>query len=267
MHRRRLRHECGRGEGRLIGGLMVVMLGVLFLLDNLGFIYVRDFWQFWPMLLVVFGLVHLTNSPSPSGRILGGIWAGAGIIFLAHNLGYIPGNPWAFVWPLILILYGILMLARGLERSNNPQRGDSENPPRRDFGNPFERFASRGFAGFPVGGDTADTIHQFAILSGSRRRIISQDFQGGEILAIFGGVRLDLRQANSTRDEIYLDVNALFGGVDIRVPESWSVSMRGTPIVGGFEDSTRSSPPGTPPKKPNLIITGMAAFGGITVKN
>ena len=40
--------ENGRGEGRLVMGLVVVLLGVLFLLDNMGLVRVYNFWEFWP---------------------------------------------------------------------------------------------------------------------------------------------------------------------------------------------------------------------------
>ena len=46
------RGQDGRGEGRLVMGLVVVGLGVLFLLENLGLVYVRNVWEFWPIILM-----------------------------------------------------------------------------------------------------------------------------------------------------------------------------------------------------------------------
>jgi hypothetical protein len=58
----------------------------------------------------------------------------------------------------------------------------------------------------------------------------------------------------------------MFGGIDIRVPETWAVTVRGTGVFGGYEDKTIEPRP-TDPKPPHLIITGVALFGGVTVKN
>ena len=53
-----------------------------------------------------------------------------------------------------------------------------------------------------------------------------------------GGCEIDLRQA-AINGEAVIDVFAMWGGIEIRVPENWTVIGRVTPIMGGFEDTTR----------------------------
>ena len=106
-----------------------------------------------------------------------------------------------------------------------------------------------------------------AILSGSRGVITSQDFRGGEIVAIFGGVRLDLRQAAISVDRAVLDISAVFGGVELRVPENWLVETKGVGIFGGFDDKTLHPKRDPNAKTPELVITGTAVFGGVSVTN
>jgi cell wall-active antibiotic response 4TMS protein YvqF len=86
-------------------------------------------------------------------------------------------------------------------------------------------------------------------------------------VAVFGEVKIDLRKAGIAGDQAVIDVNALFGGVDIRVPDNWRVEMRGAGIFGAFEDKT--VPPRLDPavKTPQLIITGTAVFGAAKVDN
>ena len=68
-----------------------------------------------------------------------------------------------------------------------------------------------------------------------------------------------------------IDVFAFWGGIDIQVPEDWAVTIRGIPLLGGFEDKTHQSPTtagvaaGAP--RQELIIKGFAIMGGIDVKN
>ncbi len=97
----------------------------------------------------------------------------------------------------------------------------------------------------------------------------SQDFQGGDITAIFGGIELDLTEANIQTNEATLAITAIFGGVEVRVPPNWQVAFRGAPIFGGVEDKTRTSRV-VDPANPNLkvlVITGAVIFGGLEIKN
>jgi predicted membrane protein len=106
-----------------------------------------------------------------------------------------------------------------------------------------------------------------AVFGGSRRRVDSQDFQGGEAFAMFGGVEIDLRKAAMTRDEILIEANAIFGGIEIRVPETWNVLVRGAGIFGGYEDETMDTRVRPEGKQPVLIVNGFAVFGGVSIKN
>ena len=106
-----------------------------------------------------------------------------------------------------------------------------------------------------------------SFFGGSRRRFDTQNFEGGEALAIFGGINVDLTKAGMQKDEVRIEANALFGGIDIRVPENWQVIVRGAGIFGGYEDKTwHSAANTTEEKKPRLIVSGFAVFGGVVVK-
>lgn len=101
-----------------------------------------------------------------------------------------------------------------------------------------------------------------AVLGGGSRGNNSRSFQGGELTAVLGGWDVDLRQA-AIDGEAVIDVFALCGGIEIRVPEDWTIVGRVTPVLGGFEDKTRA-PQGATHR---LIIRGIAIMGGIEVKN
>jgi hypothetical protein len=59
-------------------------------------------------------------------------------------------------------------------------------------------------------------------------------------------------------------VFAMWGGIEIRVPDDWTVVSRVTPVLGGFDDKTRPSPGAGAHR---LVIRGFAIMGGIEVKN
>jgi hypothetical protein len=80
---------------------------------------------------------------------------------------------------------------------------------------------------------------------------------------VMGGVHLDLRRA-SLRGRAVLDTFAMWGGVELVVPEGWAVELQGTPILGGFEDKTR---PPLDDNAPRLVVRGVAVMGGVEIKN
>jgi predicted membrane protein len=190
------------------------------------------------------------------GALLGAVIAGLGVLLLLQNLGLIHGDIWRFVWPVILIAVGLGMLIRAVDRHNLTASG------------PSSASSATVSAGSAYSNATDGTrLSPWAVFGGARRRVDSQDFDGGEAVAIFGGVQLDLRSAAIKKDEAVIDANALFGGIEIRVPENWNVSLRGSAIFGGYEDRTLTASSTQDARRPLLIITGFAVFGGVTVKN
>src|SRR5205814_1734963 len=115
------------------------------------------------------------------------------------------------------------------------------------------------------GATIASRIDEWAMFGGVKRRVESQDFEGGEAFVMFGGIEIDLRKANTKLDEVRIDANAMFGGIEIRVPENWEVVVRGAGIFGGYDDKSRGvDTPGV--RRPRLIVTGQAVFGGVAIK-
>jgi predicted membrane protein len=90
----------------------------------------------------------------------------------------------------------------------------------------------------------------------------SQEFTGGDISAVMGAVEIDLRQA-AIATEAVLHLSIIMGGVEIKVPRDWSISVNGSPMLGGIEDKT--VPPMTPGKR--LLIEGSVIMGGVEISN
>jgi predicted membrane protein len=253
LHRKMERRRHHSGRFGVVFGAVIAGLGVLFLLQNLGILYFDDIWQYWPVILIVAGVMRAASSLGFGGRVWGGAMVFVGMIFLLQNLGLIHGNVWRFLWPMVLIAVGLAMLVRAVDRHNLALGGTSP--------------ASSEPAFASSAPDDAYRFAPWAIFSGVRRRIDSQDFEGGEATAIFGGLQLDLRDAGTKKEEIVIEANAVFGGIEMRVPENWNVALRGSAVFGGYEDETASASSTQDAKRPLLILTGFAVFGGVSVKN
>jgi hypothetical protein len=187
--------------------------------------------------------VKLVDSRYAGGRVFGGIVAGFGAIFMARTLGYIDIGM-REIWPLFLVGLGLMMLV---------QRTTEWHVKIPD----------------PTGARTvgSGTVKIDAVFSGSKRVVTSQEFQGGEVVAVFGGVELDLRQAGMTGSSAVLEINAIFGGVELKIPRDWSAVVEGVGIFGGYADNAIQPEPANGPGVKQLIVKGVAAFGGVEVKN
>lgn len=228
-------------SARLIAGLVLVILGIGALFDQLTtFDFGSLISDYWPMLLVLVGVVQLTTRSAPMAGAL--VVIAAGLVLEAGALELLPVGFWELFWPVILIAIGAsLLLPRAL--------GHREL----------------------VGG--ADTVRYFAAFGGREDRLTSTAFQGGTITALFGGVELDLRDAAMAATGAAIDVTAAFGGVNIYVPQDWVVEISGIPLFGGWSNKTVTHRKDAPSAlvadgdRRTLKIKAFVAFGGFEVKN
>ena len=110
------------------------------------------------------------------------------------------------------------------------------------------------------GGEESDELALVAVFDGIDLTNRATAFRGGSVLAWYGGVSLDLREATLAEDA-HLSVNALFGGVAIRVPAEWRLESNVNVVAGGAD----VRPGSESPDAPTLTIDGTALFGGIAV--
>ena len=214
--------------GRLFFGLLVVAVGMILLLDNVGTVDAGEiFSTWWPAVIVLAGL--LTFAANPRHWPVALIITAVGLAFLLSNLGVADIGD--FVIPAAIIVVGLLVIfGRGL--------------------------GSRTEAG--------DRVNSFNVFSGSELASHSKQFKGGSVSAIFGGAEVDLRDAVPAPDA-RLDVFAAFGGVEVRVPEGWHVDVRGLPLFGGIENVTAKEP--VPADGTVFVVNATVLFGGLEIKH
>jgi hypothetical protein len=99
-----------------------------------------------------------------------------------------------------------------------------------------------------------------AIFDGVELKSRAPAFRGGSMLAWYGGVAADLREATLAPEGATLTVHALCGGVSIRVPAGWRVESTAKALAGGV--ATRGAEDAD---APTLRVDGLALFGGIAV--
>lgn len=207
-------------SGRFVIGLVVLVVGVLFLLNNLDIgldINIGKVFSLWPVIPLVLGLNWLflafrsTGSETgsrvffPWGQLITSLVATAvGVLFLGRNLGLFHFETrlfWSLFWPVILILVGFSLL-RGRAASGG-QGG---------------RFTLMGEAN--IGGDQPWKL------------------ESGSYFAMMGGIKIDLGAAEIADGETVLDLTAFMAGIEVMVPKDLSVIYEGSAVLGGvtFKD-------------------------------
>ena len=245
--RRRERADFGgKPLGGVLFGLVIMGFGLLFLLRNLNIIYVDDIWQYWPVILIVIGVSKLVSPRGTHDIVPGLVIGGIGTFFLLRNLGIIYGNIWGYMWPLILIGVGASMLIRHMDG------GDHILP--------------AGPAG-EVSGPDSPVLSVDVVFSGAKRKVKTQEFTGGKVSTVFGGADIDLRGAGTKLEEMTIKADAVFGGIDFRVAETWDVDVRGGGAFGTVENRTRKPQFVGGANPPRLIIRADAVFGSVIVRN
>jgi hypothetical protein len=243
---------------RLLFGLLVIAVGVLFTLDRMGYVNAGEFWEYWPVLLIAIGIGRVLEPRGTHERGFGVVLILLGVWFLLSNLDIIHYS-FRDVWPIFLVLLGIMMVWRAIAA---PAWGG----PRGRLKEECKACEDSTAVGGPAtsASVTSSTVEGFALLGAAKRKCVSQDFRGGSLTAILGGCELDLRSASISSGQAVVNTFAFLGGIDIKVPQEWAVVVQGTPVLGAFDDKTVRV--GGDASKV-LVVKGTAFLGGVEVKN
>lgn len=211
-------------------GAIVILIGLLLLLETTGVSPTGTALLYVPSLFVLVGAWALVRSRFRNvvGPLVLIAVAGA---WQLVALGYATVDQVVVYWPVLLIAFG-LSIVLGQYRSNVRATDDAVTSAVAAFGSV----------------ETRNT---------------SASFTGGDLTAVFGGTELDLRDAEIEIPPARINAVALFGGVEIVVPREWTVQMDVLPVLGGASDDR--------PRRESrsddidLVVTGFAAFGGVSV--
>jgi hypothetical protein len=222
-----------RGENpwaRLVWGCAIVVAGIIGWLDHTGQLNASDYVQWWPLILIALGVAHLPQRQ----WIAAVVWIVLGILFLPP-LPFLPHVHLSMIlgiWPLLISMAGVTLIRQALQ----PTVTDSSN---------------------------ANAFHSVAVMGGVGRTVASNDFVGGDAVAVMGGCEINLGAAKIANEAV-IDVLAFWGGIEIHVPRGWRIENHVVAILGGIVDKTEGH---VPAGAPTLIIRGSAIMGGVEVRH
>lgn len=211
-------------------GFIIIVIGLGFLLDQanvISFIDILSNW--WPLIFIVIGLLQLVTQ-AQSATLTGPLFIMIGAILLLNE--WTDSQIFLYLWPLVIIYIGIIIIFYRPKHNKNVNKDNM--------------------------------LDSISLFSGAEIKSQSNPFQGGNILAVFGGTDIDLRDAVIVDEEITIEITTVFGGVSLKVPENVQVEVSGIPIFGGFEDKTRHVNKENT-HQPIIYLKCVSIFGGVEV--
>ncbi len=212
-----------RANGLAIGAGLIA-LGVAALLEGWidGF---PDVWEMAPAIAAVYLAVRMVAGSSAGSRP----WLLLAIaVLVLLQVAIVAGQALdgRLIWPLLIIAVGIALLYQGLQRR------------------------------------TRDSEDALAMFGAVQRRIAGPLPDPLQINSMFGSCEFDLREAEVSSAPARIDVSAIFGSIELRVPQSWVLDLAG--VTATFGSVLEKDPPGA--TEHEIQVTGSALFGSIEIR-
>ena len=223
-----------RNAKRIVWGIILLGLGILLGLRAFGVEIEVFFEGWWTLFLTVPGFVGIIFERRKTGSII--LFLIGIVLFLAAQGVISYDDAWKIGGPVFIVIIAIKMIVSGFRKKS-----------RRSYR----------FENVVIEGDSATT----AVFGGREMKFAGQPFNGGNFVAVFGGVDCDLRDAIIEHD-CQIKAVAIFGGVDIIAPKGVNVKVESTSIFGGTDD-TCDKDPSAPV---TIYIDTVSIFGGVEIK-
>lgn len=215
---------------KIIGGLILIAVGVLFALNALkitNFDIFFDGW--WTLFIIVPCLIGLFTEKDKIGNLLGII---VGVVLLLACRDIISFDLlWKLIVPAVIVVVGIKLIWGGISKKSAPKK-------------------------------SPDSKKHIALFSGSDLDFSGESFDGTDLIAIFGGMEVHLENAVIDHD-ITVSATAVFGGIEIFLPENVKVKVSSTSIFGGVGNERKGKTSDSPV---TVYVNGSGIFGGVDVK-
>lgn len=223
-------------SSKILWGLALIIIGVIFALNATGLTNIDVFFDgWWTLFIIVPCAIGIFNEQDKMGNLIG-VLIGVFLLLCCQDVLSF-GMLWKMIVPAIVILIGIKLVFGGLF-------GNKANDMLKDMKN-----------------KGTDPKVGCATFSGQNLNYDGEVFEGAELTAVFGGIKCDLRKAIIEKD-CAITVSAIFGGIDILLPENVNVKVNTTSVFGGVSDKRKNSNGNSI----TIYISGTCLFGGVDIK-
>lgn len=225
----------------IIWGIAIVALGIIFGGNALGLFNINVFFDgWWTLFIIVPSVISLITEKEKLSSLA--FLAIGVILLLAAQDVFSFEIAWKVILAAIFIVLGIGIIVKSLFHGNNDKEVEKKVDELKD-----EKIMDS----------------QMAVFSGTDRVYNNEAFTGANLVAVFGGVDLDLRNAKFTKDTV-IKAFCMFGGIDIKVPENVQVKIKSGFIFGGVTDERKGE---ENKSKYTIYLDAAGGFGGVSISD
>ena len=220
-----------------LAGITLIAIGIILGLNSLEITNINIFFKGWWTLFIfvpcLFDFIEGDNRVVSLGGML------IAVVLLLGARGIVDYNIIGkLIFPFILVICGLSIIVKdGLNtKFNKKVKEIKEN-------------------------NTGKTNNCITIFGGDEIDLSKKEFKGGNLVSVFGGIDYDLSKAIIKEDSL-INCTAIFGGIDLIVPEGVNIEVKSTSIFGGVENKKRVNND----KNKTIYINSICIFGGVDIK-
>lgn len=223
-----------KDKGNLIWGIILIVIGLIIGLNSLGIANINIFFDgWWTLFIIIPSLVDIIKRPSKGESY---VWLAVGVVLLLCAQGILSFKIIGkLILPAILVGIGLSILLKDKVGAKVEEKIKNLNQ---------------------------DGLEEYyATFSGQEINPKGDEFKGANLNAIFGGIDLNLIEAQIPKDTL-INVTSVFGGVDIKVPSNVNVKVKSTSIFGGVDNKVKKYNESLP----TIYVKAFCLFGGADIK-
>lgn len=212
----------------IIWGIALLLVGVILILNLSGITNIDVFFKgWWTLFIIVPSIIGIIKEEDKAGSSISLI---VGVLLLLCSREVISYKLfWQLLLPITLIVIGLSLIFKKKITDKVVTSKDNDH---------------------------------LALFSGQKVTVDKDDFSGTTLTAIFGGIDCDLRNIK-IKNDIVINSNAIFGGIDIIVPDNIKVVIKSTSIFGGSENKKVNKQEDS---KYTIYVNCNCIFGGVEIK-
>ena len=222
---------------RILWGLVFIAAGVIIALNAFEITNIDVFFDgWWTLFIIIPCTVGMITERDKFGNFMG---LCVGVLLLLSAQEVIDSSLiWKLFVPVLIVFIGLKMVFGGF------------------------RFKKKIKIEIDKEANGEKAKYGTAVFSGAEIKPDGEAFDGGSMTAVFGGVDCGLRNA-IIKNDCVIDAVAIFGGVDIYLPEDVNVKVNAVSIFGGTDHKEHVN------KEENSVtvhINSTSIFGGVEIK-
>lgn len=224
--------------GNILLGIVLIAIGVILGLNALGITSINLFFKgWWTLFIIVPSIIELIKG---NNRMWSTIWLAVGVVLLLCARDILDFDMiWKLIFPIILVIIGLNLLFKDCIGKKTAEK------------------IKKGTEG------RVENAEEFCATFGEvKEDFAGKEFNGANVDAIFGSVKLNLKEATISSDQI-ISASAVFGGIEIIAPQNVNIKVKSTPIFGGTSNKLKTE---YHENLPTIYVNSFCMFGGVDIK-